>query len=87
MSVYGDILVDHISPAGKTTRVGLVKGMAVYTPNPIRNFKIALDKKQGVDFASGKIHVSYVDQSPKSLKIAEDELVLKTNDNNAMATN
>ncbi len=33
MSAYGDIAVDHISPQGVTTRVGIANGVAVYTPN------------------------------------------------------
>lgn len=75
MSVYGDVTVNHISPSGKTTAVGVVKGVAVYTPTNTRNFNLALSKKDGVDFSSGKIQLTYSDQVSK-LKLAEAELSL-----------
>src|SRR5437868_2686630 len=50
MSVYGDVAVDHVSPQGKTTRVGLAKGVAVYAPNAIRHFSLRLSKITGVNY-------------------------------------
>lgn len=77
MSVYGDIAVDHISPEGKVTRIGMAKGMALYTPNPVRYFNLLLDNKTGVDYRTGKLHITYTTQpDAKSVKIAETELVL-----------
>jgi hypothetical protein len=74
MSVYGDVFVDHVSKQGKVTRVGMVKGLAVYTPNKIRRFNLVLDKKAGVDYRSGKLKVVYTDQSPKTVVLAEKEI-------------
>jgi hypothetical protein len=77
MSVYGDISVDYISTQGKITRVGLVKGIAVYTPLSDRRFQFNLDKVAGIDWHSGKLHVVY--ETPvdvKAVKLAEAELVL-----------
>ena len=77
MSVYGDIAVDHISPEGKITRIGIAKGMALYTPNAVRHFNLLLDNKTGVDFHTGKLHITYTTQpDAKSVKMAETELVL-----------
>ena len=77
MSVYGDISVDHISLQGKITRVGIAKGMALYTPNLSRNINLLLEKKPNVDFHSGKLHILYTTPpDSKSLKIAETELML-----------
>jgi P pilus assembly chaperone PapD len=77
MSVYGDLAVDHISPQGKVTRVGVANGIAVYTPNKTRKFKLTLNKVQGVDFTSGKIRVTYSASSDvKPLKYAEAEVAL-----------
>jgi len=73
MSVYGDVAVNHISTQGKITTVGIVKGVAVYTPTPVRNFNLPLIKTPGVDFRSGKLHIIYSDQTSKS-KLAETEL-------------
>jgi len=77
MSAYGDISVDHISLQGKITRVGIVRGMALYTPNLVRHFNLPLDNKAAVDYHSGKLHVLYTSQADaKSVKIAESELLL-----------
>ena len=77
MSVYGDITVDYISTQGKVTRVGFIKGIAVYTPLTDRLFQFDLDHVPGVDWHSGKLRVIYetpVDVKP--VKLAETELVL-----------
>ncbi|MEJ7627141.1 MAG: hypothetical protein WKF35_09770 [Ferruginibacter sp.] len=77
ISVYGDISIDHISIQGKITRVGAAKGLAIYTPTPVRYFKLPLDKIAGVDYQKGKIHISYITQADaKSIKMAETELIL-----------
>ena len=52
MSVYGDILVEHISPQGTITRVGIANGVAVYTPNIFRRFQFGLNKATGSGFQS-----------------------------------
>ncbi|MDQ6757244.1 MAG: fimbria/pilus periplasmic chaperone [Bacteroidota bacterium] len=77
MSVYGDVTVNYISPNGKITKVGSVKGLAVYTPNTIRDFHLVLDKKSGINYHTGKLQVVYTDDSPKPAKLAEEEMVLK----------
>jgi hypothetical protein len=76
MSVYGDVSVNHVSPGGKITPVGVVKGVAVYMPTAVRNFQLSLNKKAGVDFTSGKLQLVYSDQSLKT-KLAETEFELK----------
>ena len=76
MSVYGDVSVDHISKDGKITRVGGVKGLAVYTPNKSRSFRLLLTNVPGVNFHSGKLRVVYEDQSSRPLKFAEKEVTL-----------
>lgn len=76
MSVYGDISVDHVSTQGKVTRVGIAKGLAVYTPNTIRRFRLVLDKKAEVNYQSGKLRIVYADQSPKPVTLAEKEILL-----------
>lgn len=76
-SVYGDVSVDHISSSGKVTRVGIAKGMAIYTPNGVRHFNLQLDNNAGVDYHKGRLHIAYTTQAEeKSVKIAETELGL-----------
>lgn len=60
MSSYGDILVTHISPDGKTTEAGSARGVAVYTPNALRKFQFDLDKNSKINFRKGKLKVTYV---------------------------
>jgi hypothetical protein len=76
MSVYGDVLVEHISPEGKVNRVGVVRGLAVYMPNANRNFNLPLNTS-GVNLNKGKLHVVYsADQAQKGTKLAEEYLDL-----------
>ena len=78
MSVYGDISVDHISEqGGKPVQVGVVRGIAVYTPNELRRFRMPLKNLPGINYHSGKLHVLYTtpsDQKPAT--IAQGELIL-----------
>jgi len=77
-SVYGDLSVDHVSSDGRVTRVGLANGIAVYTPNTVRQFKFDLNQIPGVDFKTGKLLVNFSSSSDvKPEKFAEAELLLK----------
>ena len=77
MSVYGDITVDYISLDGKKIRVSKVMGLAVYTPNEIRNFNLPLDKNQGINYHTGSLYIAYTTQADtKSVKLAVTELKL-----------
>lgn len=78
MSVYGDLKVVYVSPAGAETPVGSVNGIAVYTPNAVRRFRVDLDKKAVVNYHSGQLMVTYSAQSDtKPEKFAEAELKLQ----------
>lgn len=78
MSVYGDIQVDYLPQQGKTVTVGTVKGIAVYTPNSIRRFVMDLDKKAGVNYHTGSLHITYSAQADtKPEKFAEADLPLR----------
>jgi hypothetical protein len=75
-SVYGDLAVDHTSSYGKTVRVAEIHGVAVYTPNPTRVVKILLKHDAGADLSSGKLMLTYTEQSPKNMVLAHQELGL-----------
>ena len=78
MSVYGDLTVDHISPQGKITRVGVANGVAVYTPNTRRKIILNLMNAPGVEFNTGKLKVTYSASSDvKPARLAEAELLLR----------
>ncbi|MFZ2341142.1 MAG: hypothetical protein WAW07_15650 [Bacteroidales bacterium] len=76
-SVYGDISVDHISPGGVITRVGIANGLAVYTPNTVRKFEFNLMSPPEVNYRQGKILVTFSAPSDvRPEKYAEAELKL-----------
>lgn len=78
MSVFGDLVVNHISPQGKTTRVGIANGVAVYTPNTKRQFQLDMKRMPGLDLRAGVMSVTYSAPSDvKPIKFAEAELQLK----------
>ncbi len=77
-SVFGDIIVEWVSPEGKNHEVGVVRGLAVYTPNTKRNFNLKLRNLADVNYTKGKLIIKY--QAPNELKaevFAEAELALK----------
>jgi hypothetical protein len=75
-SVFGDITVDYEPKNGKTTQVGLVRGVAVYTPNQRRDFKMELKNPAG--FKEGKLVVKYTnaEENDKNL-LTEKEIVVE----------
>ncbi|MCE1197903.1 MAG: hypothetical protein LWW85_02945 [Marinilabiliales bacterium] len=78
MSVYGELSVSFISESGTKTPVGKASGIAVYTPNSARRFVLNLDRKSGIKYTKGTLHVEYASPSDvKPVKFAEADLVLK----------
>lgn len=78
-SVYGDITVTHTAPDGKKTIVGLVKGLAVYTPNLRRMVQLPLDPNATVDYTKGKLTAMFTvsGDNNQEKKLAEAELGLQ----------
>jgi len=75
MSAYGDIIITHIAPNGTETQIGMVNGVAVYTPLALRNMRIDLEKKPTVDLSKGTIHAVFSAQSDAHpVKLAEADL-------------
>ena len=78
MSVYGDIEVNYVSPQGKITQVGAIRGISVYTPNLIRKTKVDLAKLPEINYKTGQLQIIYTSQKDaKAIKLAEAVLVLK----------
>jgi len=77
MSVYGNLVVDHVSPSGTVTHVGIANGIAVYTPNNKRKFILNLLKTEDVDYTEGKLKIAY--SAPSDIRpetYVESELML-----------
>lgn len=78
ISVYGDLMVYWDSGNGQPVEVGVVRGIAVYTPNKLRRFSLQLRKPGGVDYSRGKLIVRF--QAPNEQKseiFAEKEFPIK----------
>ncbi|MDP1746272.1 MAG: molecular chaperone [Bacteroidota bacterium] len=76
VSVYGDISVNLVLLNGKITKVGEVRGFAVYTPGTIR--KCTIELKKDIDYSKGKLVVDYsASAEDNSVKLAEAELELR----------
>ena len=59
ISVYGNLKVDYILEGSEPVTIGMVKGIAVYTPNKNRNFTFALQNVENLDLTKGKLEISY----------------------------
>lgn len=75
-SSYGDILVEHLSSNGVRTKVGSIKGFAVYTPGTLRKARIKLKTPEGVDYTSGRLNVLYTSQDASKMIPAESFIEL-----------
>jgi hypothetical protein len=58
-SVYGDLSVTFQPRGGKPQTLAQVGGIAVYTPNRLRQAALPLEVPAGVALAHGTIEVSY----------------------------
>ena len=76
-SVYGDLSVNYIPSRGAGTEVGIVRGLAVYTPNSTRHFSMELQTPEGVDFSDGKLQITFSSQGDTDAQLfAESEYSL-----------
>jgi P pilus assembly chaperone PapD len=77
MSVYGDIAIYYISDKGKETKVGMANGLAIYTPNKIRKFRLELSNDPGINYHSGTLKVVFsASTDVKPVRYAEAEVQL-----------
>ena len=58
-STYGDFRVTYIGADGQSAIVGNIKGVAVYSPNKLRQFKIPVNVIEGNDYDKGRFHITY----------------------------
>ncbi len=75
MSTYGDISVTYFDFKNKAYDVGLVQGLAVYTPLQYRKCKMQLQKPKNIDFKNGRFKVVFYSNNDKKKTVyAEGEL-------------
>ena len=76
-STYGDIVAFWDAPGKGEVEVGIVKGIAVYTPNPRRSISLPLRHPKGLDLSGGRLRVVYRETTDGSeKKLAESVLVV-----------
>jgi hypothetical protein len=76
-SVFGDLEVDLADAQGNPIQVGSAKGVAVYTPNASRKFRILLKKMDGFSYRFGKLNVAFkTSEGQNEAQLAQREMVL-----------
>jgi P pilus assembly chaperone PapD len=65
-SVYGDLTVMWSGNQGAAIEVGVVRGIAIYTPNSLRKFQMQLRNVPNVDYTKGKLLIKF--QAPNDSK-------------------
>jgi hypothetical protein len=58
-SVYGDLSVAYVDGAGQDVQVGLIKGIAVYTPNATRTVSIPFQIPEGAAAPTGPLQIRF----------------------------
>lgn len=58
-SVYGDLAATFTPQGGATQEVGKAGGVAVYTPNPLRRFKLELQPPAGLTLSRGTLRLTF----------------------------
>lgn len=77
-SVYGDLLVEFAEHGKPFRPLARANGLAVYTPNLIRNFALILSKDKSMQFRNGTLRVTYrVPETDGGQTIAKTEIVLQ----------
>jgi P pilus assembly chaperone PapD len=59
-SVYGNLTATFVPAAGRASVVGIMNGVAVYSPNPIRVVELPLRPPPGVALRQGRLRLAYV---------------------------
>lgn len=75
-SSFGDFTVTFTPTGGPPRVVGVVRGVAVYTPNTVRTVGIPLHPPAGTTLAQGLLQVQYARQDKGLARIAETALAI-----------
>jgi P pilus assembly chaperone PapD len=68
-SVYGDLLAEYVQTDGTSRVIGQASGLAVYTPNSSRTFRLQLDIPSDMDLRAGVVNVFYRDKPDDGGKV------------------
>lgn len=76
-SVFGTLTATLLVGSGPPVVVGLMKGLAVYVPNPFRLVEIPLNLPPGAALKKGRLEVTYVSPGPPEELLDVAELALE----------
>jgi hypothetical protein len=77
MSVYGDLLVEHVTNQGYSSHVATARGVSIYTPNKKRTFAIDLKDPESGKYSSGTLKLVFVTGvEERQVKLADAQLRL-----------
>ena len=74
-SVYGDLGAMFTPQGGAAQEVGKAGGVAVYTPNPLRRVKLALQPPAGLVLAHGTLRVTFRDRPEAGGKLMAEAAI------------
>lgn len=75
-SVYGDLVVAYVPASGRPREVGVMRGLAVYTPNTVRRVEVPLDLG-AVPLGDGRLDVTFVEPGPAHAPLAVASLPVR----------
>lgn len=74
-SVYGDLGAVFTPRGGEAQEVGKAGGVAVYTPNPLRRIKLALQPPPGLALAQGTLRVTFRERPEAGSKLLAEAAI------------
>lgn len=78
VSLYGDITVTYVAPGAEPVQIGIVRGLAVYTPNRSRSFTLPLAIPEDLNLDAGQLFLRYTSSSDLKKELyAEKQITLK----------
>lgn len=76
-SVYGNIIIEYLSDLNIKTKLIEADGVAIYTPNKLRDIRVQLPHMPGIDYMHGSLKIRYESSSEaKQVKLAETSYLL-----------
>jgi len=76
-TIYGDLKVRFIPASGGEEKVvGLIGGIAVYSPLPYREVQVPLQFDDGQGSRKGRLHVTYTEEGLRGGLLSEAELTI-----------
>lgn len=74
-SIYGDLTATFTDKKGEQFVVGKANGVAVYTPNQLRKYKLSLQPTPGLDIKNGKLTISYHEKEKAGGKLLTESTI------------